>query len=154
MPGTTTQEDRIWRSRPISPSPGDAPARRDSSLGWPDLAGMSFLCLVAVLLRAPGLSDHGLYRDDAWPALATEVGLGRAMRIGITTPGFEAFLRAWVSLSRAGWWAQVPALVASTLTVLAVYVLVRRIGCGRIAALAAGGVLALSPVSVLYATRV
>lgn len=115
---------------------------------------MSLLCLVAVLLRAPGLSGHGLYRDDAWPALAAEVGLGRAMRIGITTPGFEAFLRAWVGLSRAGWWAQVPALVASTLTVLAVYVLVRRIGCGRIAALAAGGVFALSPVSVLYASRV
>jgi hypothetical protein len=115
---------------------------------------VALLVVVAVGLRAPGLSAHGLYRDDAWPALASEVGLGRAMRIGVTTPGFELFLRAWLSVSRAGWWAQVPALVASTLTVIAVYVLVRRIGCGRVAALAAGGVLALSPVSVLFATRV
>lgn len=154
MPGTTTHEDRIWRSRPGPPPPRDAPIRRASSLGRPDLGGISLLWLVAVLLRVPGLSDHGLYRDDAWPALATEVGLGRAMRIGVTTPGFEAFLKAWIGMSRASWWAQMPALMASTATVVAVYVLVRRIGCGRIAALAAGGALALSPVSVLYATRV
>jgi len=109
--------------------------------------------VVAVGLRAPLLTSHGLYRDDAWPALATRTGLGRALRIGVTAPGFELFVRLWVGLSDATPWAQLPALVASVAAVVGVYLVGRRIGCRPPAALVAGAVLALSPVSVLYATR-
>jgi hypothetical protein len=38
-------------------------------------------------------------------------------------------------------------------SIVATYLLVRRVGCGRTAALVAGGILTLSPVHVLYATR-
>lgn len=121
---------------------------------WPDLPGVILLVVVALWLRVPGITTLGLYRDDAWPALATEVGILDALRMGITTPGFELFLRCWLSVSRATPWAQAPALAAAVLAIVGVYVLARRVGCGRAAALAAGGLLAVSPVNVLYATRV
>ncbi len=110
--------------------------------------------MVALWLRVPGLTTLGLYRDDAWPALATEAGLFDALRMGVTTPGFELFLRFWLSFSRTTPWAQIPALTAAVLTIAGVYVLARRLDCGRVAAAVAGGLLTLSPVNVLYATRV
>lgn len=115
---------------------------------------MALLVLVALWLRAPGLSTLGLYRDDAWPALATETGLADALRMGVTTPGFELFLRSWLGVSRATPWAQAPSVAAGILTVVGVYALARRVGGGRTAALAAGGLLTLSPVGIIYATRV
>jgi hypothetical protein len=116
--------------------------------------GLAVLALVAVGVRLPGLTTHGLYRDDAWPALSTKTDLFRAMRFGVTVPGFEVFLRAWLSLGRSTRWAQLPMLAASVAGVVFVYLLARRLRCGRAAATVAAGVLALSPVSVLYATRV
>jgi hypothetical protein len=109
---------------------------------------------VALALRAPNLTTGELYRDDAWPALATRVGLGRAVRLGVTVPGFEVFLRAWLAVSRSTVWAQVPALVVSILGVVLAYRLAHRLGAGDIGALVAAAVLAVSPISVLYATRV
>ncbi len=128
-------------------------ASRGGRARYPDAVALGLLAVVAVGLRAPLLSSHGLYRDDAWPALATRSGLSQSLRIGVTAPGFEMFLRLWVGLSHATVWAQVPALVASVTAVVGVYLVARRIGCRPPAALVAGAVLALSPVSVLYATR-
>lgn len=119
-----------------------------------DLANLALLVAVAVALRAPGLTSHGLYRDDAWPALATRTDLRQAMRLGVTVPGFELALRAWLGLGRSTLWAQAPVLVASVATVAGVYVLARRVGSGRVAGLVAGAMLALAPVNVVYATRV
>ncbi|MFN2606979.1 MAG: hypothetical protein ABR511_03635 [Acidimicrobiales bacterium] len=108
---------------------------------------------MAAGLRVPLLSSSGLYRDDAWPALATRTGLGRALRLGVTVPGFELWARAWLGVSRSTAWAQLPVLVASVAAVAGAYLLARRVGCGPPAALVAGGMMAVSPVSVLYATR-
>ena len=119
-----------------------------------DLANLALLVGVAVALRAPALTSHGLYRDDAWPALATRTDVREAMRLGVTVPGFELALRAWLGFSRSTLWAQAPVLVASVATVVGVYLLARGVGLGRIAGLAAGGIMALSPVNVVYATRV
>lgn len=119
-----------------------------------DTLWLALLVGVALWLRVPGLTDLGLYRDDAWPALAVEAELSEALRMGVTTPGFELFLRGWLSISRATTWAQLPALAASILTIVGVYVVARRLGCARVAASAAGGVLVLSPMSILFATRV
>lgn len=140
------------RQAPLAPGVEEA-ALRGPRARYSDAAAIALLVVVAVGLRAPLLTGHGLYRDDAWPALATRSGLGRALRIGVTAPGFELFVRLWVGLSDATPWAQLPALVASVAAVVGVYLVGRRIGCRPPAALVAGAVLALSPVSVLYATR-
>ena len=58
-----------------------------------------------------------------------------------------------MGVSRSTLWAQAPVLAASVASIVATYLLVRRVGCGRTPALVAGGVLTLSPVHVLYATR-
>ena len=118
------------------------------------LGAALFLAGLSLVLRAPGLSSHGLYRDDAWPALAARTDIGRAVRLGVTVPGYELFLRLWLGLGHSTMWAQAPALVASVTGVVAVFVAARWLGCRTAAALVAGGILALSPVSVLYATRV
>ena len=118
-----------------------------------DVTCVALLVGLALAVRAPGVSMLGLYRDDAWPMLATRTDLRRAMRIGVTTPGFEMFLRAWGEISSATLWVQVPSLAASLASVVLTFHLARRLGCGRAAAMVAGGVLALAPVAVLYATR-
>ena len=118
-----------------------------------ELLDLALLVAVALALRAPALTTVGLYRDDAWPALAARTDLGRALRLGITVPGFELALRVWMGVSRSTLWAQAPVLAASVASIVATYLLVRGVGCGRTPALVAGGILVLSPVHVLYATR-
>jgi len=113
-----------------------------------------FLLALALAVRAHALTTAGLYRDDAWPMLATRTDLGRAVRIGVTIPGFELFVRAWGGLSSSTPWVQAPTLLASLSGVALVYLLARHLGCGPSGALAAGGILALAPVAVLFATRV
>ncbi|HWC12450.1 MAG TPA: hypothetical protein VG455_14665, partial [Acidimicrobiales bacterium] len=139
--------------RENTPSPGQL---RHPGAAWPrlgELLDVALLAAVALALRAPSLTTLGLYRDDAWPALAARTDLGRALRLGITVPGFELAVRLWMGVSRSTLWAQAPVLAASVASIVATYVLVRRVGCGRTPALLAGGVLALSPIHVLYATR-
>lgn len=128
------------------------PGRRTAACT--DVAGVVVLLGVSIALRAALLTRHGLYRDDAWPALATRTALGRAVRLGITAPGFELFLRTWLAVSRSTPWAQLPELAASAAAAAGVYLLARRVGCDPAAALVGGGLLALSPTAVLYATRV
>ncbi|HEX8771712.1 MAG TPA: hypothetical protein VF711_13175 [Acidimicrobiales bacterium] len=109
---------------------------------------------MTLALRIPGLTSNDPYRDDAWPALATRTGLGRALRLGVTTPGFEAGLRLWLGVDHSTWWAQLPILLASVAAVVGVYVLARRVGCGAATAVVAAGILALSPMGIVYATRI
>lgn len=122
--------------------------------GSADLAAALLLIALSLLLRLHGLTGHGLYRDDAWPALAAHTDLAHAPRLGVTVPGFELLLRLWLGASRSTPWAQAPVLMASVSAVVAAYATARWVGCRREAALVAGGILALSPVSVLHATRV
>ena len=123
--------------------------------GASDAAAVAFLLGLALAVRAPALTSSGLYRDDAWPLLATRTDLGRAVRIGVTTPGYEVFIRLWGGgLGDSAPWAQVPALAASLAAVAVAYLLARRLGCRPASALVAGGLLALAPMAVLFATRV
>ncbi len=130
-----------------------ASGRPSRAASWRDLADVALLVAVALALRAPALTTLGLYRDDAWPALAARTDLGRALRLGITVPGFELAVRLWMGVSRSTLWAQTPVLIASVASIVAAYLLVRHVGCARTPALVAGGILALSPVHVVYATR-
>lgn len=144
---------RYRHGRAVAPAVG-VNAQPKERLRWSELPAVALLVVVALWIRFPGLSTHNLYRDDAWPALAIKTGLGQTVRMGVTTPGFEVFLRTWLGVSRSTPWAQAPALVASLAAVAAVYALARWLGCGRAAALLAAGILTLSPINVLYATRV
>jgi len=119
-----------------------------------EAAAVSFVVAVALAVRIPALTTTGLYRDDAWPVLATRTGMGQALRIGVTIPGFELFVRAWGGLSSSTAWAQAPAFVASVAAVAGVYVLARTLGCARGSAMVGAGILALAPMAVLFATRV
>ncbi len=119
-----------------------------------DVAAVLFLVALAFAVRAHAVTTSGLYRDDAWPMLATRTDLARAVRIGVTTPGFELFVRVWGGISSATAWAQTPALAASLAGVAVAYLLARRLGCAPFAAMVAGGILALAPMAVLFATRV
>src|SRR5215218_6728306 len=114
------------RARELTSAAEPAGAGRHPGLG--DLVSMALLVALALVVRAPGLSRLGLYRDDAWPMLATRTGLRRAMRIGVTTPGFEVFVRAWGGITSATLWVQVPALAASLASVAVAFHLARRIG--------------------------
>lgn len=118
------------------------------------MAAVLFLLGLAVSVRASGLISSGLYRDDAWPLLATRTDVGRAVRMGVTTPGFELFIRLWGSLGSSTPWVQAPALAASLAAVAVAYLLARHLGCRLATALVAGGILALAPMAVLFATRV
>jgi hypothetical protein len=118
------------------------------------LAAQAAVVAVALALRVPNLTTGELYRDDAWPALAARVDLGHAIRLGVTVPGFELFLRTWLAVSRSTLWAQLPALAASVLGVVLAYRIAHRLGAGHVGGLVAAAVLAVSPIAVLYATRV
>jgi hypothetical protein len=86
--------------------------------------------------------------------LATRAPIGAALQFGVTTPGFEMFVRVWGVVSHSTLWMQLPPLVASVGAVALVYRLARVVGCAPPAALVAGGIVATSPVAVIVATRV
>ena len=119
-----------------------------------DFGCAAFLVGLAAAVRLRGLTSHGLYRDDAWVVLATRADIGETVRLGVTIPGFELAIRAWAGLNGSTMWAQTPELAASVVAVVVAYFVARRLGCGRPASLVAGGILALSPIALIFATRV
>jgi hypothetical protein len=157
---TTDTPRRLSRS--TSMSVGTALAGRIGPVGSSssvkpsraDLVCAAFLAAIAAALRFGGLTDHGLYRDDAWVVLATRADVSDSLRFGVTIPGFEFAVRIWGSVSHSTMWLQAPVLAASIVAVVLAYFLARRLGCGRPAALVAGGILAVSRIAVIFATRV
>jgi hypothetical protein len=119
-----------------------------------DLALIACVSVLAAALRYPGLTDHGLYRDDAWVALSSRADFATAWRLGITMPGYELAIGVWGRLSLSTRWMQTPELLASVATVAGVYLLARHLSCGRVASFGAAAVIALSPMAIIYATRV
>jgi hypothetical protein len=140
----SVREDVSTNSRAGTPSP----------FSWIDLALVACAGVLAAVVRVPGLTDRGLYRDDAWVALSSRADFATAWRLGITMPGYELAIGAWGRLSLATWWMQMPGLLASVATVVGVYLLARRLSSGRLASFGAAALIALSPMAVIYATRV
>ena len=69
--------------------------------------GLLAVVALGVIVRIPGLTETGLWRDDAWTALASKVGLGTALRISTTTPGFAVAERTWIGFDPgSSLWAQ------------------------------------------------
>jgi hypothetical protein len=123
--------------------------------GWPALGALAALTAIATWVRLPGLTRLGLYTDDAWAAMSARVGLGTAIRMGVTTPGYSLAERSWIQLRPASVaWAQLPALILGIAAVIAMYALARWYRLPRWLALAAALVVATGPVTVAYSSHV
>lgn len=92
-----------------------------------DLVIVLGITALAVALRVGELSPTSLFVDDQWVAYIDRVGLGESARIGLTSVGFVAGLKAWfavVGFNETS--AQLPALIAGSLTPALLYLVVRR----------------------------
>lgn len=121
----------------------------------PDLAVVASLCAFGAAIRLPGLTSQDLWFDDAWAALPAHVGIHDALRMVVTTPLYTLALRSWIAVGPSDtWFAQLPALVLGVGGIAATYALVRAYGLPRLGAAAAAAVVAASPVTVTFSTRV
>jgi hypothetical protein len=83
-------------------------------------------------MRAQGLTTLGFYRDDAWAAMSSRVGIGTAWHMWVTAPGFYFLERSFIDLHpQATWWAQLPELAAGVAAIPATYLLARHFGFRR-----------------------
>ena len=156
-PGATSSRDG-----PDDVASAESPARSDPAVADPHrdrttlaLVGVAAITVFGAYLRANGFSELGLYRDDAWVALSARVGLNEAWHMGVTAPGFVLFERAFTMLGPGSTtWMQIPIFVTGVVAIPAMYALSRYFGLGRVAGLVAAGVVSLSPICVIYATRI
>jgi Dolichyl-phosphate-mannose-protein mannosyltransferase len=106
-------------------------------------------------VRVQGLTTLGFYRDDAWAALSSKVGIGTAWHMWVTAPGFFFLERSFIDLhAQSTWWAQLPALAAGIAAIPAIYFLARFFGFSRVVGLVLAYAVTVSPVCVVYSTRV
>lgn len=145
-------------------TPGaDADPGRSGRFDPVDVVVVAALLGVALLLRWPALDPSSLWLDDAWVALVGRVdSLGEVSRTIVTAPGFTVLLWAWLrGVGAAGptgvseLLAQLPALMAGGLGIVATYVVARRLPTvGRAGATLAAAVVVAAPVHITYSTRV
>jgi hypothetical protein len=123
----------------------------------PTFATMILVVLVGAgaSMRVQGLTTLGFYRDDAWAAMSSRVGIGTAWHMWVTAPGFYFLERSFIDLHpRSTWWAQLPELAAGVGAIPAMYFLARHFGFRRVAGLALACIVSVSPICVVYSTRV
>lgn len=133
------------------------PPRRFTPRRWDWLAMVALVAITVfgAVLRAHGFSGLGLYRDDAWVALSSRVGIGTAWHMWATAPGIFFVQRIFTDVTPGTTtWQQVPAFVAGVACIPVMYALARSFKLGRLVALAAAFVVSLSPICVTYSTRV
>ncbi len=106
-------------------------------------------------MRVQGLTSLGFYRDDAWAALSSRVGIGTAWHMWLGAPGFYFLERSFFDLHPGStWWAQLLPLAAGIAAIPAIYFLARHFGFRRLAGLVLAGIVCVSPICVIYSTRV
>jgi hypothetical protein len=124
-------------------------------VGAVDVVATTALIVGGALLRTPGLAPPSLWRDDTWVALVHKASPAEAIRMGLTSPGFSAIMRAWFGLvGFSELRAQLPAFLAGIAAPVALYFLARRIGLRRITALLAAVLLATAQPFVDVSVRV
>jgi hypothetical protein len=111
---------------------------------------------VVLTLVWSSLGPSSLFFDDAWQALVVKAHSFReVMLVSLTAPGYTLLLRGWfelVGFSELG--AQLPSVFFAVLLPGAAYLIARRRGLNRLAALLGGALLLSSPVLLTYATHV
>jgi hypothetical protein len=143
-------------SSPVAAA-GDEPGAVEERRRRIALEALAVAGLVALgaYTRAHGFTSLDLWFDDAWAAMPARVGLGDAVHMVLTAPGYGLATRSWIRLDpTTTWFAQLPAFVLGLLAIPAVYALVRWFRNPRWVALGAAVVVTVSPVAVQYATRV
>jgi hypothetical protein len=110
---------------------------------------------IGALIRYNGFTSYGLWRDDAWAVLSSQVGIGTAWHMWVTAPGFYFVERTLVVLGPSGtWWTQFLPFVTGVACIPASYFLTRYFRFSRGAALIVAVLVAASPVCATYSTRV
>jgi hypothetical protein len=121
-----------------------------------DVAIGVVLLVISVAARWGYLAPDGLNHDDAWLFVgATKSELPEFLRSALNHPGFSLTIRAWAAVvtSRPELSA-LPALAVGCASPPILYLLLRRSGIGRAAALLSGALLAVSAAHVTYSSRV
>jgi hypothetical protein len=122
---------------------------------WAPLVGLAAVVCFGAWTRAPGFTRKDLWFDDAWEVLPSKVGIGTAIHMVNTTPGYTLALRSWAALHPGyAWWDQVPAFALGVASIVAVYLLLRYYRASWPIALLGALVVAASPVAATYSTRV
>ncbi len=116
---------------------------------------VALLVALGAVLRAPGFTAHNLWFDDAWAALPSKEPLRTALKMVATTPLYSLGLRGFIALHpNASWWAQLPAFVLGLAGIIVVAGSLAYLGYGRRTQLLGAALIACSPVTITYATRV
>ena len=88
------------------------------------------------------------------PPCRQRVGIGTAWHMWLTAPAFYFLERSFIGLHPGvTWWAQIPPLVAGIAAIPAIYFLARHFGFGRAVGLILALLVCVSPVCVVYSTR-
>ena len=166
MSGRRGKRGRPWaglRPSSVRPRTTVSPAERSVAAAappdrlHPGTATVILLVLVGAgtAMRVQGLTTLGFYRDDAWAALSSRVGIGTAWHMWLAAPGFYFLERSFIELHpQSTWWAQLPELAAGIAAIPAIYLLARHFGFRRVVGLVLACIVTVSPVCVVYSTRV
>lgn len=120
---------------------------------WEPLVGLPAIVAVAALLRGFALARPSLWFDEAYTAWLTRRSwsgiVGWLGAEDAHPPLYFLFMKAWTGLAGTSELAlRLPSAVFATLTVVFVYLLLRRLGWGRVAP-AAALLVALSPIQIM-----
>lgn len=121
-----------------------------------DLVTVITLAVAGAVLRAAQLGPSSLWLDDAWLALVSRAdGLGEVVTVGVTAPGFAAALAAVFGVvGPSSVAAQALPFALGVAAAPLLYLLARRLGLGRGAALVGAALVLAAPVHVAYSGRV
>ncbi len=149
--------ERLTEYAPPAVGAGDAPEpqggdSRVRSHLLTDTVLALLLVGLASYVRWPGLGAGALSFADSWVAIITHLDdPGDIVVVGLTAPGFTFLAKVWFALfGFSTGSAQVPAFILGSLTPGTAYLVARRLPASPIPALAAGLLLALSPVHVSH----
>ncbi|MGI8757901.1 MAG: hypothetical protein ACR2K0_01175 [Acidimicrobiales bacterium] len=139
------------RERPqVDEGPAGAP------LLGADYLVVALLVVAAGALRLGGLGPSSLWLDDAWLALSSRAGgLDEVVMVGATAPGFAALLAgvlAVAGFSEIG--AQALPFAFGVAAAPGLYLVARRMGLARPAAIAGAALMVSAPLHILYSGRV
>ena len=119
-----------------------------------EIGALVSIVAIGFWTRVPGFSRYDLWFDDAWAALPAKVTFATANKMVATTPAYSLAMRSWLQLGpKTTIWAQIPSFVFAMVGIIAIYALVRYFTFSRNLGLLASLVIAVGPVTSLYATR-
>ncbi len=112
------------------------------------------LVVFGLLVRLTGIANHGLFYDDAWPAMVAHVGWRSALAMSPTDPGFAMVERVWLHVTPAGSWVRfVLPLTAGVLATVVGWWLGRTYGFGPRARIGLVALIAMSPEAIECSVR-